>query len=80
MPDSKQRNKTLTHHLKISRSNIARKQHRLYQAITSKFIVISCILGLIALVAISHNYDGTIKASASVHGAKFTMTRCPIGQ
>ena len=80
MSDFKQRNKTLMHHPKTSRSNIARKQRSLYRFMSSKVIVISCLLGLIALVAISHNFDGTIKASVSVNGAQFTMTRCPVEQ
>lgn len=80
MSDFKQRNKTLMHHARTSRSHIARKQHRLYRSISYKVIVMSCILGLISLMAISHKYDGTIKVSVSVHGAQFTMTRCPAEQ
>lgn len=80
MSDSKQRKKTLMHHRRTSRSDIARKPHKFYRIISSKVIVISCILGLIAWVAISHNYEGTIKVSANANGAQFTMTQCPTEQ
>ncbi len=80
MSNLNQRDKTSMHNPKASHSKIARKQQRLYRIVSSKVIVISCILGLIALVAISHNFDGTIKASANVKGAEFVMTRCPVEQ